>query len=100
MIKYIQAREARQNFSKLINSVSVNGDSYTIKVRNKPVAKLVGVGLKNKINTSLVGKVTKTHTESFSESARKLLHQMYGENYNTEPTENLSENIDKIVYGI
>lgn len=46
--QYIQAREARANFSKLINSVANTGESYTITVRGKPKAVLLNVDIANK----------------------------------------------------
>ena len=39
--QYIQAREARANFSTILNSVANTGASYTIKIRNQPKAVLV-----------------------------------------------------------
>jgi len=99
--QYIQVREARKNFSKIINSVAETKDSYTIKVRNHPKAVLVDIATAKKYLPIKSKKKRKITSEKvFSKKALQLLENMYGKNYHTKPKENISGNIDKILYGV
>jgi len=100
--QYIQAREARKNFSKIINSVATTKNSYTIKVRNQPKAVLVDIATANKMDERKDKKLlknnpkNKTAGELFIQNATKFIVKM-------KPNDNkvnLSGNIDKILYGI
>lgn len=100
--QYIQAREARKNFSKIINSVANTGDSYTIKVRNQPKAVLVNIDIASKMVASKSKKLiknkfqNKTAGELFIQNATKFIVKMKPKDAKV----NLSGNIDKILYGI
>jgi len=100
--QYIQAREARANFSKLINAVANTGESYTIKIRNQPKAVLVNVVVADNYKLTKLQKQKKTPSgELFSKKALEWFKK-YGDKriYKKNELENISGNIDKILYGI
>lgn len=99
--QYIQAREARANFSKILNSVRNDKDSYTIKIRNKPMAVLINIDIADRYLPAKSQKQKEVPSgKVFSKKALMWLEEMYGKNYTTKPKENISGNIDKILYGI
>ena len=100
--QYIQAREARANFSTILNSVANTGASYTIKIRNQPKAVLVNIADANNYQLAKLRKQKKTPSgELFSKKALEWFDK-YGDKrtYKKNKLENISGNIDKILYGI
>jgi hypothetical protein len=99
IVKSYKIREARQNFSEIIRTVGNKTHSYVIKDRDNPKALIIDYAVAQEYLPSeyLVPK-EKTGGERMAEAMEEWLKQHPPKKH--KKLVNISENVDKILYGL